>query len=121
MDITPLIPKGKKILSGYGPGFFKVNGEQISGSIIITSESVIKLDITDISDIKLSQILEKIKDVNHLEVILIGTGKKHIIPQKSFYDKAISGVEIMSTDAACRTYNVLLSEGREVAALLVSP
>ena len=56
------------------------------------------------------------------EVVLIGTGKKielchfKVVPE---FHKLNIGVEIMDTGAACRTYNVLASEGRKVTAALL--
>ena len=58
------------------------------------------------------------------EVILIGTGQKiHLIPPSRLARLfPRTGVECMSTDAACRTFNLLASEGRKVlAALIISP
>ena len=57
------------------------------------------------------------------EVVLIGTGKTQIfLPvavQGLFFRRSI-GFEVMTTDAACRTFNILVAEGRHViAALLV--
>ena len=56
------------------------------------------------------------------EIVLIGTGKKLRFPPpdalKPLRDARI-GFEVMDTAAACRTYNVLLGEGRQVAALLL--
>jgi uncharacterized protein len=56
------------------------------------------------------------------EVILIGTGKSQVfLPmdvQRHFFQRNI-GFEVMKTDAACRTFNVLASEGREVVAALL--
>ena len=56
------------------------------------------------------------------EVVLLGTGAKQVFlpPQlmMQFYNKGI-GIEVMTTDAACRTFNVLVSEGRNVLAALM--
>ena len=56
------------------------------------------------------------------EVVLIGTGVQQVFlsPQRMmlFYQRGI-GVEVMNTDAACRTFNVLVSEGRNVVAALM--
>jgi uncharacterized protein len=56
------------------------------------------------------------------EILLIGTGSKQVFLQPQltvfFYQKGI-GVEVMTTDAACRTFNVLVSEGRNVVAALM--
>jgi uncharacterized protein len=56
------------------------------------------------------------------EVVIIGTGKTQVFlplaTQAHFYRRNI-GFEVMSTDAACRTFNVLVSEGRRVVAALL--
>ena len=56
------------------------------------------------------------------EIVLIGTGKKLRFPPPAALGPlrdARIGFEVMDTAAACRTYNVLLGEGRQVAALLL--
>jgi uncharacterized protein len=56
------------------------------------------------------------------QVILIGTGSRQVLPEPAVYAPALMlgiGVEIMDTGAACRTYNILLAEGRKVAAGLM--
>ncbi len=55
-------------------------------------------------------------------VLVIGTGVKHVFPHPSLLKPLIDariGYEIMATAAACRTYNVLISEGRRACAALV--
>lgn len=58
------------------------------------------------------------------DIVIIGTGKRqHFLPAElmmAFYGKGI-GAEVMSTAAACRTFNVLVSEGRKVVAALLPP
>lgn len=57
-----------------------------------------------------------------IEIVLIGTGRTLRFPQPDVLRplmEARIGYEVMSTDAACRTYNLLLSEGRAVVALLL--
>lgn len=56
------------------------------------------------------------------EIVIIGTGKRLRFPPPlalAPLRDAHIGFEIMDTNAACRTYNVLLGEGRQVAALLL--
>lgn len=123
MDITPLIPKNKKILNGYGNGIFKVNNDPYSGNIIICPDAVIPWEIENISllDIKSLQSILNLK--SEVELLVIGCGSEHVkLPLeiiKAFREKNIS-VEVMTTGAACRTYNVLLSEGRQLAAALIA-
>jgi len=56
------------------------------------------------------------------EVLLIGTGPRQVFPDRALLaplHAARVGFEVMDTAAACRTYNVLVGEGREVAAALI--
>jgi len=56
------------------------------------------------------------------EVILLGTGTKLTFPSnevRQFFLSKNIGLEVMDTGAACRTYNVLLAEGRNVAAAIL--
>ncbi len=59
------------------------------------------------------------------ELILLGTGERQQFPAPSLLRLALDarvGLETMSTPAACRTYNVLVQEGRRVAAaVLLAP
>ncbi len=55
------------------------------------------------------------------EVIIIGTGRHQVFPDRTIMARAIQagiGIEVMTTEAACRTYNVLASEQRRVIAAL---
>lgn len=112
---------GKYQINSYQPGQIVVNKQLYTDSIIITPEQL----ITDWIPQKSTEIT-----ANHLKIILdlspqlviIGTGE-----QQHFLDVALSlpflqrgiGIEIMNTKAACRTYNVLMSEGRNVVAGLI--
>lgn len=56
------------------------------------------------------------------EVILLGTGRRQHFPDPEILlpaQRAGVGVEVMDTPAACRTYNILLQEGRRVVAALI--
>jgi uncharacterized protein len=65
--------------------------------------------------------LEAILDLDP-QVIILGTGGTQVFPDQRVYLPALQlglGVEVMDTGAACRTYNILASEGRKVAAGLI--
>ncbi|MBK9956523.1 MAG: Mth938-like domain-containing protein [Rhodocyclaceae bacterium] len=56
------------------------------------------------------------------KVLLLGTGRRQLFPPAPWLKPLIDlgiGVEVMDTGAACRTYNVLVAEGRDVAAALI--
>ena len=56
------------------------------------------------------------------DLVLLGTGEKQVFPPLSLYAPLLQkniAVEVMNTGAACRTYNILASEGRKVIAALM--
>ncbi|MCP4126357.1 MAG: hypothetical protein GY753_04760, partial [Gammaproteobacteria bacterium] len=56
------------------------------------------------------------------QLVILGTGEEQQFPQPALYALLLNqgvGVEVMTTPAACRTYNILVSEGRRVAAALL--
>ncbi len=104
MDVTPLVPKGKNLISAYGNDYIIVNQRKYLTPLIIAPDQLI-LEVKDFTQFD-ELLLEP-------EILLIG----HHQVQMKVKIKA----ETMSFGAACRTYNVLLTEGREVACLLMSP
>ena len=55
-------------------------------------------------------------------MVLLGTGRTFVVPEPRRLEPlraAGIGVEVMDTAAACRTYNILLGEGRNVVAALI--
>jgi uncharacterized protein len=120
MDITPVIPVGKKVITSYGNFSFTVNNERLSTNIIITPDKVITWNITSIEKLSINH-LQDIIAVKP-EILLIGCGDKHhVLDHVIKFELKTYGIttETMQTGAACRTYNILLSEGRDLAAALI--
>ena len=109
------------LVRAYGPGYFVVNDERHDTSIILSPDRLQTCErIRRLSDID-SEVLAEISDFA-AEVILIGTGARHQVPDPEVMSRLTglgAGVEAMRTDAACRTYNVLVAEDRRVVALLM--
>ncbi len=62
-----------------------------------------------------------LKEIQGIEVLLIGTGEKHRFPAKEIYcqlGELPFSIDFMNTHAACRTFNILINESRKVGALL---
>ncbi|MDX1974932.1 MAG: Mth938-like domain-containing protein [Rickettsiales bacterium] len=121
VDITPLIGKGRQLITGYGGGGFKINQEPVEGAVLIFTDEVKALgDIQTLTADHAKLVLDKEPSV---ELLLIGTGKQiQYIPDeiRQLIRASNIAMEIMDTGAACRTYNVLLTEERRVAALLIA-
>ena len=104
-----------KPVDGYGPGFFRIGGQVFEGSICAFSTGVETWGGYD----DLTTILNKKDDI---DVIFVGTGADIAHVPADFRDALEAeglGVEAMASPAACRTYNVLLSEGRRIAVALI--
>src|SRR6056297_1669636 len=102
---------GATPVDGYGPGFFRVAQQVIEGAVLVTVASARSWGGYDDAD----PLLALAGDV---DVIFIGTGAETAHPPAHLRERlqeAGIGVETMASPAACRTYNVLLSEGRRVA------
>ena len=111
-----------KILRGYLGGGFQVNDEFVSGSIILYPRKLLKCPISNSSEISQELLDPHIKDIKP-DMLLVGVGDnpKHLYQPLRDYAKQVTiGIDIMSTSSACRTWNVLLSEGRNVVACLIA-
>ena len=92
-------------------------------SLILSSEQLITdwpvESFNDLSESLLEPVVELKPDI-----VLVGTGaRQQFLPAELmmvFFRRGI-GAEVMTTDAACRTFNVLVSEGRQVVAALIQP
>ncbi len=118
MDVTPLISHNAQVIQSYAGGIFKVSGESYNGAVLITATETVLWDVQSFDVLSVSDFEILSKDV---DVVLLGTGKTmSIIPPKLRAEiKGIGlSVDSMDTGAACRTYNVLMAEGRRVACTL---
>ena len=123
MDITPLIGADRRIIQGYGPGLFRISGEVFHSPIIVFPDRVepwnFHGDPAAFTEKDFTGFLDHAKGV---EVALLGCGASmpFVSPalRRVFSGRGVA-LEVMDTGAACRTYNVLMSEGRQVAALLL--
>lgn len=108
------------LITGLDAGAIRINEEVIQGSIVLSAEGTTEWpvqSVEQISDEHWSVVLER-----EPEIVLLGTGDRLVFPTprqlKSAIDRQI-GVEVMDTEAACRTYNLLVHEGRKVTAALI--
>jgi uncharacterized protein len=122
MDVTPLVPHGHQVINSYGAGGFMITGERHDGSVLVFPEQVVAFEPKVWSDLTLTHLLAITEVVPHVELLLMGCGSS-IEPlsadHRAVLREAGIGIDLMDTGAACRTYNVLMAEGRRVAAALI--
>ncbi|MFQ5982561.1 MAG: Mth938-like domain-containing protein [Woeseiaceae bacterium] len=102
-------------------GAIKVGDELVHSDVALTGEEIIR----DWQASRIGELSEE--DLQPLfasdpELILLGTGRQPIFPPRELVFALARrgvGLEAMDTAAACRTFNILVSEGRRVAAVLI--
>ena len=98
----------------------KIGDTVYKDSLILTPENLEMWAVSQVSDLKYEDFVKF--STLQTEVVLLGTGNTMTFPDMAItqplMDKGI-GLEVMTTAAACRTYNVLLGDGRRVSAALI--
>ena len=123
MDVTPLVKQGQSIIQSYSGGRFRISGEVFEGAVVVTPDAVHGWDydgaVADLSIADFETILPQLKDA---DVVLMGCGAQmEFLPKDvrvALRERGIS-IDTMDTGAACRTFNVLIAEGRRVTSVLL--
>jgi uncharacterized protein len=125
MDVTPLIRRDTKVIQSYRDSLFKISNQTYTHPVIVLHDRVIAWPQgeKEIGSLTLDD-FALLKDLGGLvDVLLLGTGAKQIMPSVALRQavKSTYGItiEAMDTGAASRTYNVLVAEGRLIAAALI--
>lgn len=115
MRLNKIVFTDAKPVEGYGPGFFRIGGEVVHGPVIAGPAGIVPWG--GFGDLEALLSLR-----NEIDVLFVGTGADiaHLPDAlvQALADVGL-GVEAMASPAACRTYNILLSEGRRVALALI--
>lgn len=115
MRLSEIAYAGAQPVDGYGPGFFRIGGEIWRGPVLTGPGGTGSWGGLD--DPAAAAGL-----ADGIDLLILGTGAVIAHPPPDFraaLERAAIAVEPMASPAACRTYNVLLSEGRRVAAALI--
>lgn len=122
MDITTELHEDTYVITGYGNGGFEINKTFYQNHITLHPDAgVTHLPVSTFRELEVGHVTEVLAHPPEPLILLIGTGvDTHKLPDSLFTDIKSQhvNVEVMNTGAACRTYNVLVSEGRQVAAVL---
>lgn len=110
-------------VTAYGNGGFRFAGMSHRGSILCLPTGVHAWDAQSAEALTAADFAMLLRDVQAPATVLLGTGAQQIWPGEEIvkvFANAGLGLEPMSTGAAARTYNILLSERRHVAAALIA-
>ena len=123
IEVSTMVAEGSKMVTSYGDGLFRLGEETITGSILMFPEAVYSWNVSSVDDITVESFAPIIEAADTVEILLLGMGNRLTrVPMEWRQALKEHGIVIepMDTGAACRTYNVLLSEGRRVAAAIIA-
>jgi uncharacterized protein len=113
----------RNTVTAYGQGYVAVNGKRYESSLVVLPDRVISdWNVTSVENLSEGTVGELAQ--LRPELVLLGTGDSLHFPDSKLLTVLLAagiGTEVMDTHAACRTYNILAQEGRNVAAALVIP
>ena len=123
MRFTQHTPGGLNLIRTYGKDFGTGGEEEIRASCIVGATEFIRgWPPRDVASLKLEH-LAPLFD-RQPEVVVLSTGERQQFPPAALRAEFASrriGIEVMEVGAACRTYNVLVSEERKVLAAILLP
>jgi uncharacterized protein len=122
-NITPMLPEGRQVIQSYGDGGFRVAGVQHPGSVIVFAERTVPWHAQALAEASIENLGAVTTAGTAVRLLLIGAGRgTGLLDATLRRHLRASGVvcEVMDTGAACRTFNVLLAEERQVAAALIA-
>lgn len=115
-------PAPPQQIQAYGAGGFRVSGERFEGSVLIFADRTTSWPAGTADDITAAAVAALVAEAPGV-LVIIGCGRTfQPMPKALRGDLAAAGIhaEWMATGAACRTFNLLVSEGREVRAALLA-
>jgi len=110
-------------IDAYGNGGFRFAGMSHRGSILCLPDAIEAWDVvsaTEVSTVSLRRLLDSLGTT---DLVFLGMGDTLLVPSadvRAAFSAAGVGLEFMATGTAARTYNMLLGEGRRVAAALIA-
>jgi len=110
------------LIRSYSDGILLVSDSEYNNSMIVTSQGCVRWSLTSVESLTTKDFAPVFELDFRPELVLLGTGKKLQFPSaeqtRTLLDAQI-GLEVMDTAAACRTYNILADDGRQVVACLL--
>ena len=121
MELTRDIPPdGINQIERYAPNGITIGGEIYAHGLILTLETITSWEPTHVEALAPEDFLPILALAP--SILIIGTGPKQVLIENSLLADCINqgmGIEVMSTDAACRTFNILAAEKRNLVAALL--
>jgi uncharacterized protein len=122
MKFTQQRPEGVNLIRRYGADFIALGDDEIRESCVITASTFSSWTPRSVDELTAEHLLPLFD--KRPEVVVLSTGVRQVFPRAAlraeFATRKI-GLEVMEIGAACRTYNVLVSEERRALAAILLP
>lgn len=119
MKLT-LTSRGQNIIRAYAAGEVRIGEQTLHDNCVIAADNIVEWSVQDVASLSVAD-LAPIFALNP-EVVVLGTGERQQFPPPAIHAAFMAreiGFEVMDLGAACRTFNILLSEDRRVVAALL--
>jgi len=116
-------PRPRKVVTAYGDGGFRIAGERIEGSVILFPERFAAWPVTSMAELTAESLGEIVAAARDVDLLVLGSGSQPPLVKQPVRDALKAHgivIDAMDTGAACRTFNILLTEGRAAAAALIA-
>ncbi len=123
IELNPLVPPERQLIERYGSAGFRISGETYGGSVLVFPDRTERWEVGSVDGLTAESLLPVVAH-GEVEILLLGLGRSMAAVAASLRRELRAAgivIEAMDTGAACRTYNLLLAEGRRVAAALIPP
>lgn len=114
---------GRAPIEGYGQGGFRFAGISHRGSLLIVPSGIYAWPPASVPEIDEASLARVFTESGEIDLLMIGTGREPVFipaPLRAALKKAGIAVDFTATGPATSTYNLLLDEGRRVAAALIA-
>jgi uncharacterized protein len=112
---------GLNLFSGYGAGYVAINNVRYEKCVVVSPQAVTDWGVSGFDALTAADF--GFVDALKPEIVILGTGAAQRFPRPELARALAAtgvGVEIMDSRAACRTYNILATEGRKVVAAILT-
>lgn len=121
MKLQPDPKSALNTVTSYGPDHIEINAVKFANSLLVMPEG--EIEIWPVQSFEeLNEAHFELIALKKPELVIFGSGSNIRFPNPSLFKNLIQariGFETMDTKAACRTYNILMAEGRHVMAALI--